>query len=89
MAAVEKLDGNINPQINMTGPRIGKNDCLKECNLLLKWTKFLASKTNKATFANSDGWKVNPAIRIHLLALDPPIVSPPLIAQIINKTDKP
>ena len=36
IAAVEKLEGNINPQINITGPKMGKNDCLKECNLSLK-----------------------------------------------------
>ena len=59
MAAVEKLEGNINPQINITGPKIGKKDCLKECSLSLKWTKFRASNTNKATLANSDGWKVS------------------------------
>lgn len=55
MAAVEKLEGKINPQIKITGPKIGKNDCLNECNLSLKWIKFRASKTNKATFANSEG----------------------------------
>ena len=29
IAEVEKLDGNINAHISITGPKIGKKDCLK------------------------------------------------------------
>ena len=86
MAAVEKLDGSIKVQIKITGPKIGKKDSLNEWILCLKWTKFRANKTNKDSFASSEGWKVNPAIRIHLLAIDPFMVWPPEIAQKINKT---
>ena len=35
IAEVEKLDGNINAHMSITGPKIGKKDCLKECNLSL------------------------------------------------------
>tara|TARA_B110000003_G_C16130245_1_gene331439 strand:- start:196 stop:315 length:120 start_codon:yes stop_codon:yes gene_type:complete len=35
MAEVEKLEGRIRPQINSTGPRMGKNEALNEFNLSL------------------------------------------------------
>ena len=89
MAEVEKLEGRIKPQINSTGPRMGKNEALNEFNLFLYWIKFLAKRTNNETFANSDGWKVKPETLIHLLALAPSIDSPPLIAQQTKSTAKP
>ena len=35
MADVEKLEGSINPQIKITGPKIGINECLKDFSLSL------------------------------------------------------
>ena len=35
IAEVEKLDGNIYAHMSITGPIIGKKDCLIECNLSL------------------------------------------------------
>ena len=33
---IEKFDGKINAQIKITGPNMGKNEFLNECNLSLK-----------------------------------------------------
>lgn len=55
IAEVEKFEGKIKPQINNTGPKIGRKELFKDCNFALKCTRFLANKTNKATLASSEG----------------------------------
>jgi len=55
IAEVEKLEGKIKPQIKITGNNIGPKERGKDWRLSLKWTRLRANKTNRATFANSEG----------------------------------